>query len=272
MLTRILEPSYNEPFYFLYITAKDVSTSNGKGRSEFTKFLLHVNKMKPMPKFIALCGGAAHEQSSIEDDFLARKRYLEEELSCLDQRIKVLYVASSDDFKGHLNGDCIDKYRFCFGDDWYEFWVCGIGFLVINTVYFKKQIDDGLAAMRDEQIDWIESQLLQQQIFQAKRTIVLQDRIPCRKNCDDDERDAEDSEVDMLEELLLKYKIAGVSHLLCREKTLFEKDESERCGFEVLPNETNVSESWFVRLVKISSDEVYHESYTLKELPEQVYL
>lgn len=268
MLTRILEPNCNEPFHFLFMTARNIPDRRPDGQSthEFRRIILHVNEMKPIPKFIALCGGFS-DRSSKDDEILARKSHLEEELLCLDPRIKVLYVASSDDFRGHLDEDCIDDYRLCFGDDWYEFWVCGVAFLVINTVYFKKQIDKGLDTLRKEQNDWIESQLLQQQIFQAKRTIVLQDRVSCKSRCSDEGDVAEEQ----LEELLLKYNIAGVSHLLCREGCCVSKSESDECGVEVLPNEASESESWFVRLVKISTDEVYHKSFTLQDLPKQVY-
>ena len=270
MLTRILEPSCNEPFYFLYITAKDGALSNEKSGSEFKKFLLHVNTMKPVPKFIVLCGGFINDQLCEEDDVLARKFCLEEELLNLDQRIKVLYVASSGDFKGCLNDNSVDNYRLCFGDDWYEFWVCGVAFLVINTVYYRRQIDGGVIAIRNEQNDWIDSQLLQQQIFQAKRTIILQDRGPTTRSYGNKEE--EDAEEEMLGELLVKYKIAGVSHLLCRENQFVESGEADNCGIEVLPNAINDSDEWFVRLVKINTDGVYHESFTLQGLPQQVYL
>ena len=270
MLTRILEPSCNEPFYFLYITAKDGRPPQDETRNDFRNCLLQINKMNPMPKFIALCGGFTDEEMCKEDDVLARKVCLEDELSCLDPQIKVLHVASSGDFKNRLNEDCIEKYRLYFGDDWYEFWVCGVAFLVINTAYYSKQIEDNLVAMRDEQNDWIDSQLLQQQIFQAKRTIILQDRVPSRRN--DGDGSSEDTEENMLEELLIKYNIAGVSHLLCRQNPSLDKGESEVCGTQILPNEINDSDRCFVGLVKINADDVYLESFDLQGLPKQVYL
>jgi len=270
MLTRILEPACSEPFYFLYITAKDGTATDDKARHDFKKCLLHINKMSPKPAFIVLCGGFIDNEMCDEDDVLARKLYLEEELSCLDQRIKVLHVASSGDFKSCLSEDSIEKYRLCFGDDFYEFWVRGVAFLVVNTAYYTGQLEDAVLAMKSEQNDWIDSQLLQQQIFQAKRTIIFQDSVPSGgKN---ENLSAKDMDKDMLEDLLIKYNLAGVSHLLCRQNPSFEKDESERSGLEILPNEINDSDHWFVKLVKISSDEVLHESFNLQGLPEQVYL
>ena len=270
MLTRILEPACSEPFYFLYITAKDGIAKNDKARHDFKNCLLHVNKMSPMPSFIVLCGGFIDNEMCEEDDVLTRKLYLEEELRCLDPRIKILHVASSGDFKCTLSEDSIEKYRLCFGDDFYEFWVRGVAFLVVNTAYYTGQLDAAVVAMKNEQNDWIDSQLLQQQIFQAKRTIIFQDRVPSGgKN---ESLSEKDREKDMLEDLLIKYNLAGVSHLLCRQSPSFEKNESEGCGMEILPNEINDSDDWFVKLVKISSDEVLHESFNLQGLPEQVYL
>ena len=269
MLTRILEPSCSEPFYFLYITAKDGTASHHQAREDLRNCLLRINKMDPMPKFIALCGGFV-DDSARKDDLQAKKFYLEEELSCLDPRVKVLRVASSGDFKGRLSVDCIEKYRWCFGDDWYEFWACGIAFLVVNTAYYTQQVEDDVIAIRNEQNDWIDSQLLQQQIFQAKRIFVLQDCVSSASNTGD--VNACNSRNSMLEELLVKYNIAGVSHVLCRQNPSAGKDEPEGCGIQILPNEINDLGHWFVRLVKISADEIQHQSFSLQCLPKQVHL
>ena len=267
MFTRILEPSLTEPFYFLYFTAKDGTITREDAASDFRKFLLHVNKMKPLPKFIAMCGGLTDSKQEEDQRIPRAKLRLEDALDCLESQVKVLYVAASGDFKGRLDKEDVDIYKRSFGDDWYGFWVCGVAFLVLNTVYHRDDLDNGSILQREEQNDWIDSELLQQQIFQAKRTIILQDCAPCRARIDNEENEQTD-----YERWLNKFERSGVTHLLCRERYDRREVDAANRHIHILPNEVNEKSNWFVRLVKVTSDDVIHTLYAPNELPELVYI
>lgn len=265
MFTRILEPSLSEPFYFLFVTMRDSGIANEQDKGKFKSLLTHVNKMKPAPKFIVLCGGIVDNQNSRKDGEKKEKTELEGFLDCLNSSIKVLRVASKEDFKKGANKQDVDEYRDSFGDDWYGFWVCGVAFLVINSFYIQEDISDSLEAVRDEQEDWIESELLQQQIFQAKWSVVLQDTAPAESKLDDD-NDLHASK------LLEKFHMAGVSHIFCRKRSNAYEETESHFGTEIVSSDVTKDEVLSIRLIKMTSDEIRHRLYTLQDLPEHVNL
>ena len=265
MFTRILEPSLSEPFYFLFVTLQDSGIANEQDKGKFRSLLMHVNNMKPAPKFIVLCGGIMDSQNLQQDDEKKGKTELEGLLDCLNSNIKVLRVAAKEDFKKGANKEDVDAYRDTYGDDWYGFWVCGVAFLVINSFYIQEDINDSLQAARDEQEDWIESELLQQQIFQAKWSLILQDAAPSSSNLEE----VNDSQAS---NLLDKFHMAGVNHIFCRKRSNSREEKESNFATEIISSDEKKDEALLIRLIKVTSDEIQHRLFTLHDIPENVNL
>ena len=265
MFTRILEPSLSEPFYFLFVTLQDSGITNEQDKGKFKSLLMHVNKMKPAPKFIVLCGGIVDNQNLQQNDEKKEKTELEGLLDCLNTNIKVLRVAAKEDFKKGANKEDVDEYRDNYGDDWYGFWVCGVAFLVINSFYIQEDINDSLQAVCDEQEDWIESELLQQQIFQAKWSVILQDVAPSSSKLEENS----DSHAS---KLLEKFHMAEVNHIFCRKRSNSHEEMESNFAMEIVSNDERKNEVLLIRLIKVSSDEIQHRLFTLHDIPENVNL
>lgn len=266
-LTRILEPSFSEPFYFLYITGT-VEVKFENHLKMLTSLVNKINSMKPLPKFIVLCGGLTQ---TCHSDVNIKVLSIEGVLGNLDSKIRVIFVPAMENFKNKADHENVEVYRNTYGDDWYGFWVCGVSFMVINSLYFKENIDASLASAQAEQEDWIESELLQQQVFYAQWTMVFQDSL-ITTNTPEKGENADGisiSERDLV--MLKKYQQSGVSHVFCRSTDVSCAD-MQLDDIEVVANAKKDGENvdWNVRLVKVTADNIEHREASIEELPEHV--
>lgn len=254
--TKVLEPSFYEPFYFLYIASPDVGAPTEDVSERIHTMVTQVNKLKPLPKFIAICGGlmGANSKTGITNG----NHSLGEALDRLDTSVKVICVPSAGDFDQNRGRKSIDEYRSIYGEDWYGFWVCGVSFIVVNSVYFQSPLNSSLEALRIEQDDWLDSELVKQQIFNAQWTIVLQDMPVCR--------DLETQEVARHVE---KCRESGVSHFFCRQSDDQPSGELKPEDIVVVESKINQNDDtdWRICLAKVSAEKIDYRCMALEDLP-----
>ncbi len=268
-LTRVLEPSFYESFYFLHIAAPVESKSCGASdkRNCLKSVIARINKMTPAPKFIVFCGGFMDVGDNRSDRNLSKKKDLiEETLEGLNSKIRVVCVPTVDDFKNKANIQDVEDYRSVYGDDWYGFWVCGVSFMTINSLYYQQGIESSLEVLKTEQEDWMDSELLQQQVFCAQWTIIFQDSLA----------HVEEDNLGKGQNigLLNKYTQAGATHVFCRQ---FDETLTSHRNFDNMEivghcSNKHPNKDWGVILVRVTRDKVEHTSFPLNELPETVDL
>ena len=261
-LTRILEPTFYEPFSFIYISGlenglvSDGEDEDCQKMDLVQRLVKNINKIQPLPKFVVLCGGLTNNGKR-----KSCRVPLENALKTLDQSVKVLCIPGDSDFGHDLDTNMVDSYRNELGDDWYSFWSCGVAFLALNSIYFKQHGSKELESLSREQEDWIESEMIQCQFSKAKWTIVFQDR-PWFTENPEEENNEKNIEKEIRIGMLSKFKEAGVSHVFCRgsadatlNATGYDLELTVTPGFS---NEDPVA-----RLVTITSDKIIQEIFSI---------
>eukprot|EP00794_Sanderia_malayensis_P017637 gene17637-19392_t len=293
-LTRTLESTFYESFYFLHIAVTTTSVSKTqscydnedfdekKGRLGLKSVISLINKMKPAPKFIVFCSGLAKlgETCCGKDDHMPGRKHVEETLENLSANIRVIRVPSVEDFKDRkIDCESVEAYKSVCGDDWYSFWVCGVSFLTINSLYYEESMDpsSNIRALRTEQDDWIESELLQQQVFNVHWTVVFQDSVSgdAKRDTEITTHAANTARNEELQ-LLMKYRQAGVSHVFCRDVGHDAKnkcdDDNGTTSVKIVGHDSSPPNDLSILLVKVTTDNIEHQLITIDNWPEFVDL
>ncbi|KAL4624529.1 serine/threonine-protein phosphatase CPPED1 [Arapaima gigas] len=225
-----------------------------------------VNKLRPRPRFMVLCGDLVHAMPGNEYRE-AQERDLKEALKGIDQDIPLVFVSGNHDLGNTPTPQTVELYRQRWGDDYFSFWVGGVLFLVLNSQLFF----DGSACpeLKDSQEAWLEEQL--QSAAQAScRHIVVFQHIPLYLHSPDEEDDYFNLQRVVRERLIQQFRQAGV-------KAVFSGHYHRNAGG--LHNGLDMvvssaigcqlgTDAHGMRVVVVTEDQVVHRYYSLDQLNE----
>ena len=116
-----------------------------------------INRMRPKPKFIVVCGDMLDEQPGPNEEKIAtREEQYQDFIQVfqeLDPDIPLVCVCGNHDICDVPTEESYEIYRKQFGPDFYSFWVGGVKFVVINSQYFKQP--EALPRMTRKQEEFI---------------------------------------------------------------------------------------------------------------------
>ncbi|KPP77159.1 hypothetical protein Z043_103439 [Scleropages formosus] len=169
-----------------------------------------VNKLRPRPRFMVLCGDLVHAMPGNEYRE-AQERDLKEALRGIDPEILLVFVSGNHDLGNTPTPQTVELYRQHWGDDYFSFWVGGVLFLVLNSQLFF----DGSACpeLRDAQEAWLEAQLQSATRSHCRHVVVFQ-HIPLYLRSPDEEDDYFNLQRAARERLIQQFRQAGMSWAL----------------------------------------------------------
>jgi len=173
-LTQAAEGGWRGPFFFVYMADPQLGMmeddrSWDQELALVRKAVREVNRLRP--RFVVI-GGDMTNQSAGSPKHDAQVRALQRELALVSPSIPVVYVAGNHDVGNKPTPASLAVYRAWYGDDWFEFWVGGVRFIVLNTALYG---DDSAAPTDGErQRRWLETQLSAAMGPKPVHTIVLQ--------------------------------------------------------------------------------------------------
>lgn len=131
-----------------------------------------VNRLRPKPRFLVVCGdlvdampGVSYKSAQIKD--------LKHVLSELDPDIPPVCVCGNHDVGDVPTPSAISDFQRDFGDDYFEFWVGGCHFLVLNSQFYHD--DSETKELRKEHDRWLDHQLRREE---TRRHLVGFQHIP----------------------------------------------------------------------------------------------
>jgi predicted MPP superfamily phosphohydrolase len=100
-----------------------------------------INKMRPKPRFVVICGDMLDAHPNQPDEIKVREEQYEdfvEVFQQLDPEIPLICVCGNHDICDEPTPLSYIIYKKQFGPDFFSFWVGGVKFVVLNSQYFKK--------------------------------------------------------------------------------------------------------------------------------------
>ncbi|EDO42975.1 predicted protein, partial [Nematostella vectensis] len=174
-LTRYTEGHMKESFYFIQVVnprfGLAASPEEGCDREKelIENVILVVNKMKPKPRFLSIFGNFTHSIPS-GNNYFAESETFKTTFENLDPGIPVICVCGKNDMEATT--ESVEAYRKSFGEEWFSFWVEGVQFVVLNSLYFCEL--SNLESFKQEQQEWLESVFLEAQVNPPQKIVVLQ--------------------------------------------------------------------------------------------------
>jgi predicted MPP superfamily phosphohydrolase len=126
---------------------------------ELTKEMItNINKMKPKPRFIIICGDMLDSFPYPQQNSDIRERQYTDFAKVfrdLDPSIKLVCVCGNHDIGDDPTPESLATYRSQFGPDYFAFWSGGVKFVVLNSQYLK--CPDALPEETKRQEDFIKT-------------------------------------------------------------------------------------------------------------------
>lgn len=272
LLTRYCEGTWKEVFYFVQVVGPQFGRSAYPEESVeaeeelMEKLTTTLNKMKPKPRFVAICGNFTRAGPSDKDHFPQVEAF-KSSLEKLDSAIPVICVCGSNDIGEKPCTESVETYRRNFGEESFSFWVEGVQFLVLNSVFYRDLSDE--ESLRKEQQDWLESNLLEAQVKPPQQIVVLQS-IPwfCKSINETDSTDNIDFET--RHEIISKLKEAGVKAVFSGNKNSYSTEGNLEVILTSSLGESEGDEKPGVRIVKVLREKICHGFFTLDDCPEDL--
>ena len=173
----------------------------------------HINSMRPRPRFVVICGDLINAYPTKENKAVRvrQTKDLRETLSYIDEEIPLVCVCGNHDIGNRPTSDTIDEFRGEWGADYFDFWVSGVLFLVLNTQLY---VDASGARQEAERQDrWLQQQLAEQAPH-ATNTVLLSHVPPFVERADEEDGWANIPTAARVP-LLARARDAGVSTWLC---------------------------------------------------------
>jgi len=116
-----------------------------------------LNAMEPKPRFFIICGDLVDAYPMDEPRRTQQETDFKATLCRLDPSIPVVCVCGNHDVGDRPTASDIKRYTDEFGDDYFEFWLGGVHYLVLNSQLYK---DPSLVpALAQRQEAWLEQTL-----------------------------------------------------------------------------------------------------------------
>lgn len=132
-----------------------------------------INKMRPLPAFVSVCGDLVDMEASFYKDKPKspfsmdmcheiqdkQNKDFQAAWGKLDDRVALVCLCGNHDVGNRPTKSSIKRFNHAFGDDYLSFWCNGTFNIVVNTNTFSNP--DGAPELLDEQLEWIERELKQ---------------------------------------------------------------------------------------------------------------
>lgn len=116
-----------------------------------------INAMHPKPRFFIICGDLVDAYPMDEPRRSQQERDFKATLCRLDMSIPVVCVCGNHDVGDRPTASDLKRYTDEFGDDYFDFWLGGVHYLVINSQIIK---DPSLVpTLAQQQEAWLERTL-----------------------------------------------------------------------------------------------------------------
>lgn len=268
-LTRYREGVMKEAFYFVQVVGPKFGSSAypeedckaEKRRME--EIVSSVNKMEPDPRFLVVCGDFTHCKPD-DKEYFQQVENFKGAFDNLKSGIPVICVCGRNEFDKEPSPQSIESYRLNFGEDWFAFWIEGVQFVVLNSLYYGdlKATEDFVS----EQNEWLESVLLEAQVNPPQFIIVIQNS-PWFVS-DSNEPD-NNNNVDLATRQLMvpKMREANVKAILSGD----QNGSSIDGGIEAIQTSSlNESDGQGFRVFKVKNDSIQHNFFTLDNSPKDL--
>lgn len=270
MFTRYREGTSKATFYFAQVVAPKFGLSAHPEESceaekqTMDKIVGALNNMKPKPRFLVIHGNYTNAKPD-EKDFFPQLEIFKSSLENLSPEIPVVCICGFSDCGSPPTLVSIEAYRKSFGDDWFDFWVEGVQFLVLNTAYFKDP-STTTESLKTEQHEWLESKLLEAQVNPPQQIILLQ-TIPWFCKTIDEPNDNNNIEASIRQEIAPKLNEANAKYIFTGHLNGIGKDQ----GLEIIQTSSlaktdDVQKPGF-RVVKVNPEGVLHKFFELDNSP-----
>ncbi|XP_056627834.1 serine/threonine-protein phosphatase CPPED1 isoform X1 [Triplophysa dalaica] len=280
-LTEDEQKEWNGPFYFIKVADPQLglmkawrigdSDSGGDEWDEevqLTKQAVQaINKLKPRPRFVVLCGDLVHAMpgNSFRED---QVKDLKAALRGIDPNIPLVFVSGNHDLGNAPTPDTVEQFCRDWGDDYFSFWVGGVLCLVLNSQFFFDP--SGCPELMAAQEVWLEKQLQRAAQTPCQHVLVFQ-HIPLFLRAPEEEDDYFNLHRGIRERLIRRFKQAGV-------KAVFSGHYHRNAGGFHDGLDMVVSsaigcqlgdDTHGVRVVVVTEDEVTHLYHSLDQLTEK---
>ena len=266
VLTHYREGAWNEEFFFVQIAEPmfgklaQPEDSCEEEKRLAKKLIQAVNKMTPRPRFLVVCGDFTHAKNGEKIHFLQTEAF-KVTFNELVGDIHVICVCGGNEMGDNPSADIMEAYKRNFGDDWFSFWVEGIQFVVINSLYYK--FEDQVNDLKAEQQEWLESLLFQAQINPPQQIIMLQS-LPWFCSCVEEPDSTRNIDTSTRNSLLSKIKEGSVNAIFAAG----ERNGGGKDGhLEMILTSPLTSETGNFRVIKVTKDKVLHKSFSLDQPP-----
>lgn len=272
MFTRYREGHSKETrvFYFVQIVAPsfgqnaDPEESCDEEIRTMERIVNAVNNMRPRPRFLLVHGNYTNANPE-EKEYFPQLESFKSSFENLSPEIPVVCVCGRTDCGDPPTLSSVEAYRKTFGDDWFAFWVEGVQFLVLNTVYYKDlspDVDD----LRIEQQEWLESKLLEAQVNPPHQVILLQ-TIPWFCRTIDEPNDDSNIDVSARREVTAKLNEANAIYVFAGHSNGLGKDNRLAIIQTNSLAKTDRNEALGLRLVKVEPMGVLHKFFLVDNSP-----
>ncbi|KAK3697524.1 hypothetical protein QZH41_007320 [Actinostola sp. cb2023] len=269
-LTRYREGAMKETFYFVQV----VSPNFGRAaypeencdveKRNMEKLICSVNNMEPKPRFVVVCGNFTHCKPD-EKEYFQQVESFKASFDTLKSEIPVICVCGRNEFDKEPISQSIESYRRNFGEDWFAFWIEGVQFVVLNSLYYGGDIKD-CSDFISEQNEWLESVLLEAQVNPPQFVVVIQNTAWFVSNSSEPDNN---NNIDLTtrQNILPKMREANVKAILSGAQTGSAKDGEIEAVQSSPFNEDGIQR---YRIFKIKSDSIQHNVFTLDNSPQDL--
>jgi len=265
-LTRYREGSMKEAFYFIQIVSPRFGHTaypeeNCKAEEKWMGNLVEViNNMEPKPRFVVVCGNFTYCKPD-EKEYFQQVECFKASFEKLKPDIPVICVCGRNEFDKEPTSQAVESYRRNFGEDWFAFWIEGVQFVVLNSLYYSdlKDISDFVA----EQKEWFESILLESQVNPPEFIVMLQST-PWFTNDSNEPDNNNNIDLTTRQQFVPKMKESNVKAILSGDHNSTAND----CGIEaILTDSFDQDGTQGFRIFKIEKNSIRHNFFTLDNSP-----
>ncbi|MBN3303853.1 CPPED phosphatase, partial [Amia calva] len=223
-----------------------------------------VNKLKPRPRFMVICGDLIHAMPGTPWR-QEQERDLKGALRGTDPSIPLIFLSGNHDIGNTPTPDTIAQYCSSWGDDYFSFWVGGVLCLVLNSQLFFDS--SACPDLRDAHEAWLVDQLEKAQSKACRHILVFQ-HIPLYLHSPEEENDYFNLERGVRDKLIQRFRQAGV-------KAVFSGHYHRNAG--AVNNGLDMvvtsaigcqlgTDPHGLRVVVVTEEKVVHRYYSLEQL------
>lgn len=268
-LTRYREGVMKESFYFVQIVdprfglAASPEESCEDEKNNMEKLVTLLNELNPKPRFVVVCGNFTNSKPD-EQEYFPQVETFKSSFDKLDSEIPVICVCGRNEFDKEPQTGSMESYRRNFGEDWFAFWIEGVQFIVLNSLYYDEFKDLGGFSL--EQDEWLDSVLLEAQVNPPQYLVVVQNKPWFLTDSNEPEND-NNIRLSTRHKTIPKMKEANVKAIISGNSNNSSKNDGlEAIQTSPLSDKNNPG----FRIFKVKPDSIEHKYFTLDNTPKDL--